>query len=302
MLFSVVIPTHERVGLLSRTLETVFTQRFADYEAIVVDDGSTDGTQGYLATLGARVRALRQDNAGPGAARNAGIAQARGEYVAFLDSDDLWFPWTLEALATLIAVHGRPAIVAARAAEFRAEAELASIREEPPRGDHFPDFLAASAQPLSVGSGMATIRRDLLSSQGFATRPMNCEDHDLLLRLGTARGFVAVRAPTVLAYRRHSQGVTAGLHRTVAGSRYLVAQERAGAYPGGAARTRERREFISRHVRPVSIECLRRHAAAEAWSLYRSTLRWNFALGRWRYLAGFPAMALAHAFPARARG
>ena len=73
MQFSIVIPTYNRVGLLARTLESVWGQRFKDYEVIVVDDGSSDGTQAYLQNIGNKVRYIRQANRGPGAARNIGI-------------------------------------------------------------------------------------------------------------------------------------------------------------------------------------------------------------------------------------
>ena len=108
MLFSVVIPTYNRAQLLRGTLESVWRQHFADFETIVVDDGSTDQTQEYLCTLGDKVQVIRQENCGPGAARNAGARAARGDYVALLDSDDLWFPWTLNVFANAIEQFGRP--------------------------------------------------------------------------------------------------------------------------------------------------------------------------------------------------
>lgn len=295
--FSVLISTRDREELLRRTLATVFAQRFADYEVVVVDDGSSDRTRAYLASLGARVRALTQDHAGPGAARNRGIEAARGEYVAFLDSDDLWFPWTLETFDALIREHARPAIVAARVAEFRDESEVAAIQEEPARAERFDDFLASSARPLAVGAGTATIRRDLLvACGGFTTRHISGEDHDLLLRLGTARGFVAAESPVQLAWRRHAGGASVDLDRLHQGCEHLVAQENRGAYPGGAARARQRREIVARHVRPVSLECLRQGRVRMGWSLYRRTWGWHVGMHRWRYLLGFPARAAGRAF------
>ena len=85
MLFSVVIPTHNRAGLLAETLETVFAQEERDFEILVVDDGSTDETPEVLKRYAGRIEVLRQENRGPAAARNLGIERARGHYVAFLD-------------------------------------------------------------------------------------------------------------------------------------------------------------------------------------------------------------------------
>jgi glycosyltransferase involved in cell wall biosynthesis len=96
--FSVIIPAYNRRALLIETLNSVWQQTFADFEVIVVDDGSTDGTAEYLGSLGAKVQCVMQDNFGPGAARNRGLEIANGRYVAFVDSDDVWFPWTLETM------------------------------------------------------------------------------------------------------------------------------------------------------------------------------------------------------------
>jgi len=105
-LFSVIIPTHNRLDLLRGALASVWQQSYNDCELIVVDDGSADGTWDALQVLGTRVCARRQNNAGPGAARNLGAKNATGDYFAFLDSDDLWFPWTLETYRQIIQSYG----------------------------------------------------------------------------------------------------------------------------------------------------------------------------------------------------
>lgn len=95
---SVVIPTHNRVHLLPRALQSVRDQTFKDIEIIIVDDGSTDGTQEYVSALGdPLVRYVRHDvGKGGSAARNTGMDHARGQYIAFLDDDDEWTPRKLE--------------------------------------------------------------------------------------------------------------------------------------------------------------------------------------------------------------
>jgi GT2 family glycosyltransferase len=98
-LVSVVVPTFDRAYCLEATLRSALAQSHAALELVVVDDGSTDGTEALVRALqeaDRRVRYHRQDNRGVAAARNAGLRLAGGEYVAFLDSDDLWRPWKLE--------------------------------------------------------------------------------------------------------------------------------------------------------------------------------------------------------------
>ncbi|HET7536321.1 MAG TPA: glycosyltransferase family A protein, partial [Candidatus Didemnitutus sp.] len=89
---SAIIPTYNRAHLLPAALASIFAQTQPVDEVIVVDDGSKDNTADVLRTYGDRVRYIRQQNAGAGAARNHGMREARGDYVAFLDSDDLWMP------------------------------------------------------------------------------------------------------------------------------------------------------------------------------------------------------------------
>src|SRR5690242_19027925 len=93
---SVVLPTYNRARCLARAVQSVIVQDFQDWELILVDDGSTDGTpelrERFRRALGCRYRDLVSDHRGVSAARNLGIAAATGEYVAFLDSDDFWFP------------------------------------------------------------------------------------------------------------------------------------------------------------------------------------------------------------------
>jgi len=105
-LVSVVIPTHERPDLLERAVATVLAQTHRDLECIVVDDGSSPPTECLLALLSggdARLRSLRHDSPrGASAARNTGLAAARGRYVAFLDDDDYWLPDKLQKQLALL--------------------------------------------------------------------------------------------------------------------------------------------------------------------------------------------------------
>ena len=127
---------------------------------------------------------------------------------------------------------------------------------------------------------------------GFTNQWINGEDADLAMRLGTAAGFVQVAAPVTFGYRDHEGSAISSVARTLQGAQYAVTKERAGAYPGGAARARERNTILTRLLRPIMLDGLRHGRRSEAWTLYRSTFSWHVQLGRWRFLAGFPVKAV----------
>src|SRR5271155_161031 len=133
--FSVIIPVYNRAELIRSALDSVLAQEFSDYELIVVDDGSTDQTaqviEQYAAEHSQRIISLRQSNSGPGAARNTGIARATGRYIAFLDSDDLWFPWTLANHARAIQEFGSPAFICGLSAPLNEIKDVATFQPRP---------------------------------------------------------------------------------------------------------------------------------------------------------------------------
>lgn len=108
MKVSVIIPLYNKAPYVRRALDSIAAQTLSDFEVIVVDDGSTDGGASVVAGYGdARFRLVSQPNAGPGAARNTGIALARGEFIASLDADDEWLPTYLEESVRRLEESGR---------------------------------------------------------------------------------------------------------------------------------------------------------------------------------------------------
>ena len=116
---TVVIPVFNGAATIGKAVKSVLAQEFTDFEVIVVDDGSNDETPRILASFGPKIKVITQRNRGPSAARNVGIRAARGEFVALLDADDLWYP---AMLAT----------------------SLAALRDEPEAVLSFADFLMVS--------------------------------------------------------------------------------------------------------------------------------------------------------------
>src|SRR3989338_2429905 len=101
---SVVIPTYNRAVRVKNAIDSVLSQTAADYEIVVVDDGSTDGTADIIhSTYGSKVILIEQENKGVSAARNTGVRAARGDLIAFLDNDDRWMPEKLQTQLPLMA-------------------------------------------------------------------------------------------------------------------------------------------------------------------------------------------------------
>ncbi|MEM1048241.1 MAG: glycosyltransferase [Pseudomonadota bacterium] len=101
--FSVVIPLYNKADLIERTVRSVLGQTCQDFEIVIVDDGSSDDYESALSAIeDTRIRVIRQENQGAGAARNRGVDEATGRYIAFLDSDDMFLPHHLETMAGLL--------------------------------------------------------------------------------------------------------------------------------------------------------------------------------------------------------
>jgi glycosyltransferase involved in cell wall biosynthesis len=187
---SVIIPTYNRAELISKTIENVFQQTYKDFEIIVVDDGSTDNTIEKLSTWGDRIRVIRQANAGPSAARNHGVQQARGEIIAFQDSDDTWMPTKLERQIDLLQRAGNDVPCCLCAAEMHfgtirviSSFELAWLRPELESGlwTNVAEVLATTSVLFNQCSAIRTAAFKKVGGFNESYRCM--EDYDLSLRL-----------------------------------------------------------------------------------------------------------------------
>lgn len=96
-LVSVIVPTYNRARQCRLSVESVLNQSYSNVEVLVIDDGSTDDTEAEISNLDSRVRYIKQENGGVTVARNTGLRAATGDFIAFLDSDDSWMAWKLEA-------------------------------------------------------------------------------------------------------------------------------------------------------------------------------------------------------------
>lgn len=225
---TVVIPSYDRAALLPRAVASVLAQTFADFELIVVDDGSTDDTPAVLARLeDPRIRCLRQENRGVSAARNLGLSRARGAAVTFLDTDDEAAPDWLSTLARLledpavgIATAGALAI---RHGEDGTELDRELLLPRP-LGPLYGN------QKLRFTAGTLAARRELLEEIGGYAQPMRfAENAEMAMRLVPAcleRGLEvrAVERPLVTYHRSASAWTTSpeAFESMRSGSEYIL--------------------------------------------------------------------------------
>jgi len=163
---SAIIPTYNRADYVVRSIDSALVQRLANgqVQVIVVDDGSTDDTAAVVQQrFGTRVRYLAQQNRREGAARNTGAADARGGYLAFLDSDDYWLPGKLEADVARLERPDRPALVYSRVRNVDPDDRPLGERRLPsPQGDVFWALARESFVPMSS----VTVRADAFRACG----------------------------------------------------------------------------------------------------------------------------------------
>jgi len=197
-LVSVIIPTYNRRDYVCEAIDSVMAQTYTEFEIIVVDDGSTDGTGGLLqARYGDRIQYVWQENQGESAARNRGIELAQGAYIALLDSDDSWEPCKLQ----------RQIAVLEAASEVGLVFCLATMIDQ--NGKSLPGLMGTVSSQLELtfarlclgnfvtaGSSTAVMRRDVLNKIGkFDIQIQYGEDWDLWLRMILETKFVFIPEP-----------------------------------------------------------------------------------------------------------
>jgi glycosyltransferase involved in cell wall biosynthesis len=219
-LVSVVIPAFNASWSIQRTLASVAAQTWRDLEVLVVDDGSTDATAeivGAFVARDPRFRLVRQTNHGASAARNRGLALARGDYVAPLDADDLWNPRCIEALVRALEAEGDGAVFAFARSIWIDERDriIARPHGAMPSAIDFRELLLRN--PVGNGSASLFRRAALVAAGGwdeaFSRDRRCCEDFELLLRVAWRGRIVAVDEPLVF-YRVTERGKSQALERS----------------------------------------------------------------------------------------
>ena len=223
---SVVIPTHNRRALLLRTIDCALAQEASDFEVLIVDDGSTDGTSDAIRLINdRRIRLLRNERpVGVAAARNMGAKAANGSWIALLDDDDLWSPRKLRLQLNAADATGRGWVYAG-SVEVDEHGVIFSGEPPPTPEELLATLLDRNLMP--AGSSNVIIRADLFRAVGgFDVRLRLIADWDLWLRLAPTGPPACVSEPLV-AYRFHFGQSTLDSYSMIAEGRLV--SERHGA-------------------------------------------------------------------------
>ncbi len=199
---SAIIPNYNYAQYLRVAIDSVLAQTHRAIEIIVVDDGSTDSSREMLESYGDKIKAVFQNNAGVSAARNRGIAESSGDFLAFLDPDDVWFPEKIEQQLAKFASDPNLGLVHVGIEHIDANSDSLGVLLCGTEGWVLEDILLVQPVIFGGGSGFLVPRRVIEEIGEFDTRMSTSADWDMFCRIAKNYRFGAVRE-TLLHYRIH---------------------------------------------------------------------------------------------------
>jgi glycosyltransferase involved in cell wall biosynthesis len=220
---SVIVPAYNAAAFIAETIQSALDQTYRDFEIIVVDDGSRDGTPARVAAFGERVRLHQQPNSGVARARNTGVSLARGEWIAFLDADDLWLP---EKLERQLACSTAPMTFTDRynIGERSGLPEIQSVCQPMHGGDIFEVLLGGNF----ITTSSVMIRREIFEQYGGFDVSLNgTEDWDLWLRVAENHDVGFCPEP-LTRYRLHADGLSRNFETVKRERLHVIGQALAG--------------------------------------------------------------------------
>ena len=215
---SVIIPTYNRLSMVKEAVESVLKQDFEDFELIVVDDASTDGTVEEIKRYGGRVKLLEQsENRGVSAARNKGILHAKGKYIAFLDSDDLWVKGKLKIQVAFLDENPHYPLC------YTDEIWIRRGKRVNPKIKHskYSGWIFEKCLPLcTISPSSAVMRKTLFSKVGLFDEALPvCEDYDFWLRVSARFPIFFINNKLIVKRGGHSDQLS---QRSWGNDRYRV--------------------------------------------------------------------------------
>jgi glycosyltransferase involved in cell wall biosynthesis len=243
--FSIVITSHNQANFIRDAVNSALGQRHAPTEIIVVDDASSDGSQAILEEYASRIRFIKLvKNVGAGGARNAGIEAARGEFLVFLDGDDVFLPWALEIYERVLESEHAKIILST----------MRWFEGEVPKGDGAApgqvnvvayDNLLEKDRPYRASASALVIDREVFTKvKGWTNEAFPMDDLDALIKLFYSGRTAQILAPPTVAYRVHAANSVHQVATCAAALRRIMQKEARGGYPGDQGNRAQRYAFL----------------------------------------------------------
>ena len=245
-IFSVIITSHNQAPFIRDAVDSALAQGYASKEIIVVDDASRDGSQNILEKYRDTIRLVKvENNVGASRARNVGIAISKGDFLVFLDGDDLLLPWALEVYGE-IAERNRPHIILSAMRWFEGQAPKSNGEGKP---DHIEvvayDTLLQKDRPYRASASAIVIRRDVFAKvQGWTNEIFPMEDLDVLIKLLQSGRTAQILAPVTVCYRMHVANTVHQVANCAGALRLIMEKEKRGGYADGRAKRGLRYAFL----------------------------------------------------------
>ena len=248
--FSVVIAAYNRENYIRLTIDSVLSQTFHDYEIIVVDDGSTDRTLEVLQSYGDQIKYVRQVNQGSEVTFRKGASLAKGEYLAFLDSDDLFMPCALAIYDTIIRSLDSPPLIMGSMIRFHDGQDIENCKKHASFIEvlKYRDYLSKE-----IGMGIAqstivmkrTVFEEVSAEMDRSANPnLFNYDYNLILQAGTHGPCVIVKEPVTVGYRQHANQNSLNVIKMGEGVLSLIRMVRSGQSFGGWSRLLAKCAFL----------------------------------------------------------
>jgi len=231
--FSIIITCYNQLDFIQDAIDSALAQKHSSKEIIVVDDASNDGSHERLQQYGPSIHLLRSlSNVGAPEARNRGAARAAGEYLVFLDGDDLLQPWALDVYDTII-LQRKAKIIAARQMYFRGALKT-SQNAEKPRAAQFVEYKNfVSKDRLGLSASTLVIDRNAFwNAGGWSQGIFHMDCVDLVTKLGCLGPLVLMCTPYTVLYRLHAGNSIHNVPPFLQMTRQIIRTERAGGYGG----------------------------------------------------------------------
>jgi glycosyltransferase involved in cell wall biosynthesis len=266
--FSVIITCHNQALFIKDALNSALAQSYKAHDVIVVDDASSDSSVEILRTFGDSVRLVcATKNIGANSARNLGASIANGDYLVFLDGDDLLQPWALSTYNTVISATEAP-IVLSRLFFFEGS-------QPPETGDipreitfvEYENLIQKDRMHRASASATVVNQETFHQVRGWTEGLFHLDDLDIMMKLGVSGRCVQILSPTTTCYRVHPGNTVRQVPPFIPALLALIKKEKAGEYPGGPRFRFERYAFLGGPIFFWIKKCLRARLYANARSL-----------------------------------